>query len=196
MPETPTKWGDCGSLLFASTPSGPVLIGLHQYGHGQTKESGATDLTILEETIVQIGLNEIGPGDVSEEQGRAGNLTTLHPKSIALTTEKSVPAEVYGCFDGFRQKSKSNVVRTELAPILEEHGYVIEHGPPDMSFAASNNHFEKMEVPLHDKRLDVQRVAMLSFLDHVMKHFDSNWKDECHIVDQQTSINGQPGVRC
>ena len=48
----PTKDGDCGSLIFADTPSGPVLVGLHQYGNERTGEAAATDLTSLEEFIV------------------------------------------------------------------------------------------------------------------------------------------------
>jgi len=194
-PNVATKNGDCGSLLFAGTPSGPVLIGLHQYGNLATGEGGATDLTTLEEVIVSISQESIAPGDVLHEKGRAGNLGDLHPKSIACTVQQNVPAEVYGSYDGFRQRAKSRVERTIFAPKLEEQGFVIEHGPPDMSYVASNKHFEKLLIQEDDRRIDIQREAMLAFLDYVTKHRTQEWEDQCHMVDQETSINGQPGVR-
>jgi hypothetical protein len=194
-PERKTELGDCGSILFAETPSGPVLVGMHQYGNTRTDQGGATDLTVLEETIVRLSQNEIEPGTISSEKGKAGNLGDIHPKSIAITTQEKIPCEVYGSLDGHRQKASSHVTRTILADKLEEQGLKIEHTQPDMSYQASNRHFESMKGTRDYRFNQVQRCAMEAYFRHVMKKADDRFYDECHVVDQQTSINGQPGVR-
>ncbi len=194
-PEYPTAEGDCGSLIFALTPSGPVLVGVHQYWSSKHKEAGATDFSLLEQTIVHLAGEAVGPGDVCDEEGKAGHLVETHEKSIAKTTEKEVVCEVYGSFDGHRQKSKSRVERTIFAGKLEEQGHPIEYGKPDMSYAASNRHFESLETKAHYRHNRIMKIALEAYLDHVIASADGQWYDECHMVSQEVAINGQPGVR-
>lgn len=195
VPEQTTKEGDCGSLLFINTASGFVLVGMHQWANMRTGERAATDLTKIEQTIVETCHDVVEPGTCMTAKGKVGTLGVLHEKSIARTTNKNVPCEVLGCFDGFIHHNKSRVERTIFAEKMEQAGHIVGHGKPDMSYKASNRHFESLKGTSEYRYDCIQRIASKVLVEHIVKRIDPSFRDECHIVDQQTSINGQDGVR-
>ena len=137
---------------------------------------------------------EIEPGSVNTEKGKVGTLGEIHEKSVVLK-EQSVSCEVFGSYDGFRQKAKSKVIKTCFAAPLAAMGFDLVHGAPDMSYAASNRHF--LSLPSNDqyRHPTIFRIVSKVFLEYVLRNLDPRYATECHIIDQQTSINGQDGVR-
>jgi hypothetical protein len=137
----------------------------------------------------------VEPGDKNVEGGKAGNLVDLHPKSIVQHIPEHFQCEVYGCFDGHRAQPKSRVQKSSLSVLLERDGLTCDFGKPDMSWQAVNNQMLKMVKTKKDRFLDVMKIASEVYVEHVLQYAKPNWYDDCHIIDQRTSINGQDGVR-
>lgn len=193
--QEPTQVGDCGALLFLESGGGPLLVGFHQYWNVGEKKAGAMDICGLERQIVEVSSRTIKPGSACVEGEKPGKLSVLHEKSVVNTEPGHFPCEVYGCFTGHRAQPKSHLIKTPLAPLLEDDGITCEFTAPDMSWQAVNNQFSKLVRPKFDRRIDVMEMASESLLRFVMRHAKASWYQDCHILDQQSAINGQDGVR-
>jgi hypothetical protein len=187
---TLTVKGDCGGMIFALTPSGPVFVGMHNWINGNLM--AAVDVTSLESKVLAC----VNPHSPRLTGGKVGKLGKLHTKSPLRFIEDDGTMTVYGSFDGFRCKAKSRVCRTLLAPLLEADGFVQTHGQPNMN--------GWRPVREHLKSFAKQNCSIESFLikgvikalhEHFLDGIPEDARDCCHMYDIETAVNGTPGVR-
>lgn len=185
-----TDRGDCGSILLALTPSGPVLVGVHMW------------LAILP-SRASLAYNMCGRsfGDIISSSvpkldnlGKVGELVPLHTKSPIQFLDDLDGMQVFGSFTGFRTSTKSRVCETIGAPILKEkYGFVHTHGPPVMKGREVKflhlQSFRKINASICEYEAE---LACAVFLDHVLK-YSEDWK--VYMLTQHDAINGVPGVR-
>ncbi len=185
-----TILGDCGSLLLAMTPQGPVLVGLHLW---YTEFNSKT----YHYNLCGKNFGEVvsaAPPDLSKE-GKVGKLGNVHEKSQLHWLDDLEGLEVFGSFDGFRARPKSKVCPTlGCEYLVSEHGFEITHGKPVMTgpevrfrhllaFKKYNSSIEMSKV----------RCCMRAYLRHVLKFRDGTWR--AMLLSQKDAINGVPGVR-
>lgn len=193
--DKPTIEGDCGSLIFLSSACGPILIGLHLWLNTRLNLSGALDLCGLEQKIVELNNSAILPGRADVEGGKVGRLKQVHPKAVVNSEENHFQCEVYGSFDGHRAQPSSRVLQSMCAPLLRRDGFTCNFGKPDMSWAAVNNQFGKMARAASNRHIRIMRLVSEHFVQYLMNHATDQWREDCHMIDQQSAVNGIDGVR-
>ena len=126
-----TEKGDCGSILLALSPQGPVLVGLHMWLQVELTTQRSLSYNLCGKQFDDL----ISGNDafMGQNQEKVGKLTPLHTRSPIQYLEDLGGMMVLGSFDGFRQQPKSHVTETIGAPFLRERGFVDTHGPPVMA---------------------------------------------------------------
>ena len=202
-----TQFGDCGAMIMAYTPRGPVVMGFHAYLKNNSTQSFGIFLTkeyvdrLLEEfqpqsmTLVDFEPNTIAL-DLEEGDRTIG---PIHPKSVITYVEEGV-ANVYGTVSGFRNRPRSKVCNTPKKSQIELlYGKTSEYGKPVMS---GWNYLRKNFLPLVQKKSTFKRSVLIKARDGFIKDIKSgldavhpDWKNDLHALDNYSTVNGQPGVR-
>lgn len=195
--EDNTEAGDCGSMLIADTPMGPVIVGLHLLGHAGTNTVCAITLTsdmanmmisAHGEPIVQSGV----PNLSSKTAKRA--LGEVHHKSTVRYLEDGT-ANVYGSFVGFRQAPKSHVGPTILAESLSKEGYETKFGAPVMAgWEPWRIAIKDMTKPVTQMDTKLLENCADDFYNDIVSNLPEDWEDLLHVYDDFTAINGAAGV--
>ncbi len=192
--QNPTVCGDCGSVVYARSNLGPFILGIHQLG----KDNEVGTLIVTREMLEGLMPKDIvQPGNVHMESqsSQSFELVDLSYKSPIRYVEEGT-AKVYGSFSGFRASPKSSVSPTLVADyLMENRGWTMNWGPPVMRgyvpwrramLDLSHNH--------HLVRKDVLQECMEALVDDWMT-VDESWRNELMIYDDETAINGRPGMR-
>lgn len=187
-----TEKGDCGSILLALSPQGPVLVGLHMWLQVELSTQRSLSYNLCGKQFDDL----ISGNDafMGQNQEKVGKLTPLHTRSPIQYLEDLGGMMVLGSFDGFRQQPKSHVTETIGAPFLRERGFVDTHGPPVMAGRAVKfRHLKKfcaMNASVPEGRAEFAKAVMV---EHVLKFQKPDWK--AYMLSQKDAINGVPGVR-
>lgn len=184
--------GDCGALLLALTPSGPVLVGLHLWMDVFDQANKVT----YSYNLCGKKFDEIisdAPPQLTNLQ-KVGELGPLHAKSPIQFLDDLGGMQVFGSFNGFRTSVKSKVTETIGASFLmEKHGFTHTHGPPVMAGREVKyrhlQSFRRSNARVSEYRAE---LACAVLLQHAMQ-FSDNWK--VFQITQHDAVNGVPGVR-
>nr|ULG00040.1 MAG: hypothetical protein 1 [Marnaviridae sp.]URG14537.1 MAG: RNA dependent RNA polymerase [Picornaviridae sp.] len=185
----PTSVGDCGSLLFSETPSGLAILGIHTLGLRNEvravkigRERLLKAVRALEPCSVARGEIKISTPSVKRTLG------DVSPQSVLHAVQGS--ALIHGSFVGeFRQKSKTNVTRTLLAPHLEARGFTQDRVAPVMGRKPWEHAARDMTRPVVNLELDVLAEAVDMYLQETRIPVG-----DIHVYDLHTAVNGAPGV--
>jgi len=194
--ENLTKDGDCGGVLLAFTPQGPVIFGIHALGN-MSKEVVAAPIyrSMVDRAIMHFKCWRIQSGEpLINLKGDTSNIiSSLDPKSPFRFIEKG-NALVHGSLNGFKKYPKSRVRRTLMADFFESHGYKQKFDKPVM----------KGWLPWRVAALDMVNIPTGFDQGILNKCVDAFYNDihkaighkfcEVEIYDLFTSINGAAGV--
>jgi len=195
-PETPTIVGDCGSLCIARSYYGPIILGLHYAldSNGNTLTMPITVDEVKEHVskfnlcIVQSGypmLNSINTNHV---------LGPVHPKSTFRFIEKGF-LKHYGSLQTFRVGSASLVTKHLLSESALANGYPLKHTKPELK-SWEPWRLAALDMVRPVTKLDsnlIQECADAFFKDILKTVPLSEIKEMC-VLDDNTAINGAPGV--
>ena len=192
-PSEATKLGDCGSVYVANVEAGPMILGIHQ----SLVANGAHCTTVthreIDEAIAWFGEVIVNRG---KPQSAITKLTELHHKSPLRFFEEGT-AKVYGSVSqGFRVQPKTKVRPLIISEAAQKLGYALRHGAPVMKGWEPKR--KGIEHTLNiEQKLDqsVLRLCTESFANEVTSRLDPEWKDELHILDDISTINGVPGLK-
>lgn len=192
-----TKPGDCGSLLLADTPLGPIILGIHCLGNDEQRVVTTCVTSELLQGIienktkffVQSGVPELSAPSAQRE------ITSLHYKSPIRYIEDG-SANVYGSFVGFRPRHKSSVSATLMQDILvNEKGYKVNFGKPSMATWEPWN--RALQDQLHSGvSLDQSLLdeCVDNFVDDILEILPESELDDLMVYDDFTAVNGASGV--
>lgn len=130
-PEKATVNGDCGSLLIAKSPLGPVLLGIHQLRFGN---NDAAAIPITRKMLVKAGLNFAPQVEASAPDLGDVKLRELDRKSTAWQTRAEGKGEFFGSSEKgrFRTGGKSKVACTAIREYAVAEGFKDNFLPPVM----------------------------------------------------------------
>lgn len=131
--DTPTAVGDCGMVLFANTPAGHVILGIHTLGRGT--DCGAMlvprDLIIEASNYFEPNSMEAGVPTISAPSAQRW-ISNLSPQSIIHIAEPGT-ANVVGSYEkAYRPRQMSNVAPTLICKSMVERGYVEDRTKPQL----------------------------------------------------------------
>jgi hypothetical protein len=187
-----TQLGDCGSLLLALTPSGPVLVGVHLWLDTFDKDNKISYAYNMCGKKFKSIISDAPPKLDNLE--KVGELGLLHQKSPIQYLDDLGGMQVFGSFSGFRTSVKSRVTETIGAPFLKErYGFEHTHGPPIMKGREVKflhlQSFRKINACVSEYQAE---LACAVLLQHALNHSD-DWT--AYMITQQDAVNGVPGVR-
>lgn len=193
IPSAPTVQGDCGSTYVVSLPAGPMIVGLHQSYNGTVVHSTNIVRSDIDAAVAHFKEVVVSRG---KPQAAITKLTDLHRKSPIRYFEEGT-ARVYGSVSaGFRMQPKSHVRPTLVSEGAQQLGYALRHGPPVMKgWEPKRKGLEHTLNITQRMNQSVLDLCVESFADEVLAELDPKWKDELHILDDITTINGAPGVK-
>jgi len=189
-PDAITKKGDCGAILLALTPSGPVLVGVHLWlCIGTNNASMSYNLCGK-----KFGKIISAQSPKLDNLGKVGELQALHPKSPIQFLDDLGGMQVFGSFSGFRTSVKSRVQETIGASYLKlNYGFQHTHGPPVMAGREVKylhlQSFKRINASVPEYQAE---LACAVLLQHVLEHSDE-W--QAYQISQRDAVNGVPGVR-
>jgi len=192
--ENPTVAGDCGTIAYAETGMGPVLIGLHQLGNGHRVGVRCITREMINAMTEDVFVISSGEPLLDTPTTNVAQLGPVHNKSPLRYIEDGV-GNVYGSFTGFRVAPKSSVKPTIICKSMIDRGFSLNHGQPVMkgwrpwrrALVELTNHPKPVDTGIVDKCVQ----GMVSDWLKV----GERWKDELRIYDVDTVVNGKPGVR-
>lgn len=193
-----TVTGQCGSPVLGFTPSGPMILGLHQTGGYNlavssvclTRETVERAIEYFKRPIIQAGTPNL-----TDVEGRPIPLQPLHHKSTFRYLETGV-ADVYGTLPGFRGGGKSKVTKTAIHDACVQRGYEVTTAAPVMKGYQPWRHAVKDVV-------EQQFTIDQSVLDECVGAFATDIIDslpekdlaELVTLDNESTLNGLPGVK-
>lgn len=187
---SPTSVGDCGSILLSHTPKGWAILGIHTLGRdlsvGAMKVSLETVVDgckVLERDVVSRGRVEISAPSAKR------TMTELSVQSVIHRAQPGV-ANVIGSFQEFRQRGRTNVMETYIAPVLRKYGYAVNRAKPDMTrkpWMLALNDTTRPVVLLDN---DIVNTARDMFIQETeMPDYST-----VHVYSLDVAINGFPGL--
>lgn len=189
----PTRTGHCGATLIGMSTLGPVILGLHFLGGGNSIGSVALTKNLVQSFVPKFnvvpGMPQLSTGDCERAFAQE-----LHFKSPARYV--SGVGNVYGSYTGFRARPKSNVEYTLLHPLLIPHNEKpIEYGKPVMNgWLPWHNAIKPMVEKPTKMDLSILSVCTLNYLERLRQLPDYGHMNVKQL-DILTAINGQAGVR-
>lgn len=193
-----TEKGMCGSVVLGFTPSGPMLLGLHQTG-GLNKRTAAVQLT-REHADAAIAhfhtsIVQAGSPDLTDKFGVPMVVQPLHHKSVFRFMEKGV-ANVYGSLPGFRATHRSKVTKTIIADACVDRGYEIKTAPPAMRGWEPWRH---AATDIVDQQFTVRQSLLDECVDafaaDILGSLGADQLGELQVLDNATTLNGYPGTK-
>lgn len=196
-----TQSGDCGALAVATTPRGPIIIGIHMLGHG--RQAGVLEIQwnnieslLRAPCISRRPVVQAGDGPELSYSGRTRTLTEPHHKSLFRYLEKGV-VEMYGSFAGFRPSPKSSVCATPLQmEFLTHYGVEVGYGAPAMKgWEPWRKNVIKMIDPLVNYDRSILAECVDTFVADIIQHLPEHWEGELVELSDRAAVNGLPGVK-
>lgn len=186
-----TVAGESGSPLFALTPSGPVLVGIHQGVRG----ANLIALDVSGKSIVEPQTFCEGEPKFTSSISKVGELGDIHAKSPILYRQSGT-ARVFGSFDGFRSENRSRVIKTPLCEFLDRDGFACGYGAPVMKgYEVKHNAL----APLLSTRpvFDADVVGRISawMVRKWSGGLTPHQKAQVVLLDLKSTINGIDGLR-
>lgn len=201
-----TTTGTCGSPLFAITPQGPVLLGVHSAGMPCETEYTTTSPTssyalpltrqivedLVSSTIVpQTALQHFVDPSIPSEKVTVG---VLHPKS-AIHWVSNCFVRVYGSLSTGRARPKTRVQPSRFAHFLEQRGWKTDFGAPVMrSWKPWNIALQDLGNPVMDMDLGILKKACDGFKDDILRDLPPEELKLFEPLTDKVTINGQPNV--
>lgn len=195
MKDVKTKDGDCGSMLWRKDDMGFRILGIHQSYQVNPFIANACSLVLTKEFIDTLPINsQVG---VTEPQlGFADEDVPLGPiaPGSALRCLPHGTIDIYGKLRHVN-RPRSQVRKTILCDDMLELGYPLLYGPPEMSSMKpwKINIAKQVQADTHANWDDLLLIKeqMLEEWLQIPDYF----KQELKILDMDTAVNGQPGVR-
>jgi hypothetical protein len=191
--------GDCGTPMVLETPVGPIIAGLHQFG-GRRHEAASVQLTRehVQSALAyfpEVGTVQCGAPNLKDAQGVPIQLEPVHPKSVFRYIKDGV-GTMYGSLPGFRAKHRSKVTDTFIAGAMHDRGYEAKVGRPVMQGWEPWRHAALDVVHQEFKvRQDILDECVKSFADDILSRLTKEDLDEVIILDNESTVNGLPGVQ-
>lgn len=188
--DTPTEVGECGSPLIARISSGWVILGIHTLGRGSRaaalKIDAATVITACD-TLQPLFVNK-GVINISAPSAERV-LADLSPQSIVHRVRGT--ADVIGSFAGeFRQRSRTRVGPTFIAPFMERYSFHQTRVAPDMGRQPWLLALQDMTRPVMKLNNDIINEATSMFIRETQVSDYSS----VFVYDLPTAINGCDGL--
>lgn len=195
--DIPTELGNCGAVMVAWSPFGPLLCGIHSLGSpvGVVKAARLIpeDIEHAREVLKATRFESSEPM-LNAPSAPFREIVELDKKSVFRYVE-SGSARVYGSLSGPRHSSKSAVTRTLMAENFERLGMTQKFGPPQMR---GWKPWRTAVLPMLRKdamfRQDIIDEATASFTADILRLLPLGTKKTVHVYDMFTAINGAPGV--
>lgn len=195
--DTPTQNGDCGSMLVAQCPRGPVLLGLHFVGEPVSKRVGMMPLIVydFEEAVEYFDRPIVESHEPTLSAPSASHvLGDLHTKSVFRYLEEGT-ANVYGSFQGWRAVPRSRVVPTVMAEAVVRRGYTVRHGKPVMKgWEPWRIAAQEMVSPVSKIDSEILDKCVDGYVNDVLSVLPQEELDEIMVYDDVTTLNGAAGV--
>lgn len=192
----PTINGDCGSIMLAHSPRGPIILGMHLFGGSQ----GIVGAICITSEVVQLGIRSFGEFHI---QGASPLLSAPSAPRILGALHRKSPvrylmdgtANVYGSFEGFRPTPKSGVCPTFIHDSAVKHGYKVQVGKPIMSgWEPWRIAFKSMVAPLSQMSNEILDKCVEGYFCDIEHILTPENLAEVHVYDDFTAINGAAGV--
>lgn len=192
----PTDVGDCGTILVAKTPKGPVILGIHYLG-GRNRvvatrvTCGELKRVLFEFTkfVVQSGRPSLSAESAEQILG------PLHKKSTFRYIQEG-SARVYGTFVGFRPRRKSAVQHTLLYSSMIKLGYSCDYVAPALtSYEPWRRAALDLTRPVVDMSQDIITKCAKSMARDIIQNLEPSEKRRLKVYDLWTAVNGAAGVR-
>jgi hypothetical protein len=198
-----SKDGDCGGLYIATTPRGPIIIGLHILG----KERRIGVLSVMKSDIEEL---------ICEHQRRFGGVLVVQgggtPKFSAGSIERSITSphyrsvfryipeskgHLYGSFTGFRASPKSSVCPTPLCDIMLKHlNTTLKYGRPKLSgWELWNKGISPILTPKISYDKTILRRCVDGYVSDILGGLQTGWQADLVTLSNKAAINGLPGVK-
>lgn len=194
----PTQNGDCGSMLVADTPRGPILMGMHFVGGVGNTQVGLMPLLYSD---YEAAIAKFGRPVVQSSVPLLNAPTTnhvvgdLHKKSVFRFIEEG-SANVYGSLQGFRAAPKSRVVPTVISDAVEKRGYEVKHGKPVMTgWAPWRIAALEMVKPVAGMDTAILSACVDGYTNDILTKLSPEDLAEIMVYDDNTTLNGFPGVQ-
>jgi len=193
--DTPTDMGDCGSLMIADSPVGPIILGIHALGVNTSIASVNISCDFIESYLDHNHKLPVQCGEpMLSAPGYDRQLSDLHKKSPIRYIQTGT-ANVYGSFLGFRPKHKSSVGPTYIQSEVLKRGYEVLHGKPVMSgWEPWRKALLDMVRPVTDINVNVLNHCVESFTNDILTKLTDDDLKKVHVYDTFTAINGANGV--
>lgn len=194
----PTMVGDCGSLVVAFGPQGPIIVGIHAFSStydDHLQGSAPLLLECVNQAVAHFKRPLVGVGTpFISAPGFEREVADLHPKSTMRYIEDG-SAVVYGSFTGFRPKPVSRVVPTVIAEAMEDEGYTVKFGKPVMKGYQPWRHAAlEMVKPVTKLDPSILEKCLEGFKKDIKDNLPAAEWDEMMVYDDFTTLNGAAGV--
>lgn len=189
--DQPTQKGDCGAALLVKSNFGPVILGLHVLGSGDTSYALSVTYEFLESLNFPLMEGNQPNLQVGEYKQELGDLNRKSP----LRWLESGTAQVFGSFKGFRGRMKSKVTKTFMSDLAVEHGYKRTTDKPMMnSWIPWHKALVDMTRPVTHIDVSVLQHCKESFTRDILQGLGQEDLAELVVYDDLTAINGMPGL--
>jgi len=201
-----TSIGTCGVPLVASTPGGPMLLGIHSAGHPsdvEYKSSSnvncyATNVTLdmvkkLEsmQVIPQTSEQNIVDPSIPSVKVSVG---ILHPKA-AIHWIGDCLVRSYGSLSTGRARPKSRVRPSLFSSFLTDRGWFTSFGAPIMrSWKPWNIALSDLGNPVTKMDMGIMHQAYEGFKNDILKDLPPSELKLLHPLTDSVTINGAPSV--
>lgn len=194
---TTTIVGDCGSIFLATTPRGPMLLGIHFGGFSGSNKVAMSPFSVLDyNNVVQYFAEPIisSTEPVLSAPSAPIEVIALNERSPFRYIEEGV-ANVYGSIKGFRQAPKTNVQSTLIEESMNVRGYATQHGPPIMKG------WKPWRIAALDMVKPVVKIdngllaeCVKAYTNDILAGLSAESLKEIMVYDNFTAVNGACGV--
>lgn len=187
----PTVAGQCGSLLISQTREGPVILGIHVLGEGNSVGALRVTRQFLEANIPPCidGSYSMLSSETKEQSiedlGRRCPLRWLEEGS----------AVAYGTLAGFRNIGKSHVMKSLINEDMVEMGFENKYTAPVMGgWKPWHIAIKDMVAPAANVDSAILNECVLAFTNDILKELPVSELEQIMVYDDFTAINGAAGV--
>ena len=194
-----TRNGMCGALSVATTPRGPIIMGIHALGKGtRTGFIMVLKKELLElEEKCRFSTRPVVQGGFKPKFGLCDEMVISppHHKSILRYLEAGT-LNMYGTFAGFRPKPKSKVCATPLQKeFLDYYSTDVKHGQPCMQgWEPWRKNVIEMIKPNVDYDRDTLKKCVRGYVQDIKDNLPEGWEKNLVVLSDKAAVNGLPGV--
>lgn len=193
-----TEVGMCGSIVVATTPKGPCIMGLHFLGKDHSigvLKVTLTEIETLFSKLTALPIVQSGEAPNLNCESRTNAITEVHHKSVLRYLE-TAHLNVYGTFGGFRVRPRSRVCKTPLSDeFLNLYKVPNNYGAPKMSgWEPWRKNIVEMVKPFSNYNKKYLSTCVESFTQDILAGLPAGWEKELVVLSDKAAINGLPGV--